>query len=394
MRSTIGCAALGVLLIAQQTQAAPVAEAALQPFVERGEIAGVVVMVVDRNGVLEYESLGYADLAARRPMPKDAVFWLASTYKPFVGTAVMMLVDEGRIDLDSPVSRYLPGFDPPVGSFDAQGQLTATHPATRPVTVRMLLTHSAGTNAFARVAREAPPPPTLEEMADAYAKAPLFFEPGSRFSYSNASIDTAARIVEVASGMRFGAFLRTRLLEPLGMDETSFCLPAERGSRRPVAYSLPENGTALVPAPTESYDYALSGACDEGHAFPTMFSTAPDLARFAQMLLEGGTLDGKRYLSQASIEAMTRNQLPEEVRQTVPLSAPPERMGYGLGWGTMLDGSYFHPGTGMTDPRIDPTHRIATILLMQSTAPKSFEARAALLAASDAEYAPVDANAE
>ena len=105
------------------------------------------------------------------------------------------------------------------------------------------------------------------------------------------------------------------------------------------------------------------------------------------MLLNGGVLDGQRYLSAASVDQMTHNQLSEEVRQTVPLSAPPYRMGYGLGWGVSLDGSYFHPGTGMTDLRIDPTHRIATILLMQNTAPASFSARAALIDASDGKYA-------
>ncbi len=345
-------------------------------------------MVVGRDGVLEHDALGYADLAARRAMPEDAVFWLASTYKPFVGTAVMMLVEEGKIDLDAPVARYLPGFDPPVGEFGADGVVSGTHRASRPVTVRMLLSHSGGINPNVPPVREGPPPPTLAELATAYAKGPLLFEPGTRFSYSNASIDTAARVVEVTAGIPFTQFLRERLLAPLGMTETSFCLAAPLRARRPIAYYSPDDATPLAPAPTVSYDYALSDACLDERAFPTMFSTAPDLARFAQMLLDGGTLDGKRYLSQASIDAMTRNQLLEDVRRTVPLSAPPEHMGYGLGWGTMHDGSYFHPGTGMTDIRIDPTHRIATILLMQSSAPKSFGARAALLAASDAAYAP------
>ena len=361
---------------------------ALEPFVARGDAAGAVVLVTDRDEILEHYAIGYADLAGARPMREDAVFWLASTYKPFVGTAVMMLVEEGRIDLDAPVAAYLPGFDPPLGVTDPAPGAAATRPPSRPVTVRMLLSHTGGINPSSPPVREGPPPPTLEELAAAYATGPLLFEPGTRFSYSNASVDTAARIVEVVSGMPFDRFLRTRLLDPLGMDETSFCLGADRRGRRPTSYYVPEGATALAPAPTAFFDYALSDSCEDHRAFPTMFSTAADLARFARMLLGGGTLDGRRYLSQASIDEMTRSQLPEEVRLTVPGSGPPDYVSYGLGWGVSLTGSYFHPGVGMTDIIVDPTHRIATILLMQSTGPASFGARAALIAASEASYAP------
>lgn len=381
---------LGCFSAARAEEPGSLAQATLAPFVERGEIAGAVVLVVDAHAVLEHDATGFADLAARRPMPTDAVFWLASTYKPFFATAVMMLVDEGRIDLDAPVSRYLPGFDPSLGTFDANGTVIATGPAARPVTVRMLLSHTGGINALARAPRAAAPPPTLAEMAAAYGGAPLLFEPGTRFSYSNASIDTAARIVEVVAGMPFEQFLRSRLLAPLGMDEAGFCLPATQRGRLPVAYYLPDGATALAPVPTGYFEYALGADCDDHHALPTMFSTAPDLARFARMLLNGGTLDGRRYLSRSAIDEMTRNQLSPEVQESVPGGGPPDYISYGLGWGVTRDGSYFHPGTGMTDIRIDPAHKVATILLMQSTAPASFVARAELLKASDAKYAPRD----
>lgn len=364
------------------------AQTVLAPYVERGEIAGGVVMVVDADAVLEDDAAGFADLASHRPMAKDAVFWLASTYKPFFASALMMLVDDGRIDLDAPVSRYLPGFDPPVGVFDASGRVTATHPPARPVTVRMLLSHTGGINPDAPPQRDGPPPPTLAEMAASYAQAPLLFEPGTRFSYSNASIDTVARIVEVVAGMPFELFLKTRLLEPLGMTETQFCLPATERPRLPVAYYMPDGASELTPVPPDYYDYALSDACEEARALPTLFSTAHDLARFARMLLNGGALDGRRYLTATAVDEMTRNQLAEAVQQTVPGSGPPDYISYGLGWGVSLDGSYFHPGVAMTDVRVDPTHRVATILLLQSTSPASFPARAAILKASDARYAP------
>jgi CubicO group peptidase (beta-lactamase class C family) len=386
---TMGTALLAFVCAAgAQGQEPPsLAQAVLAPYVERGEIAGGVIMVVDADEVLEDDATGFADLASRRPMAKDAVFWLASTYKPFFASALMMLVDEGRIDLDAPIRRYLPGFDPPVGAFDADGRVTATHPPARPVTVRMLLSHTGGINPNAPPQRDGPPPPTLAEMAASYAQAPLLFEPGTRFSYSNASIDTAARIVEVVAGMPFELFLKTRLLEPLGMTETQFCLPAAERLRLPVAYYVPDGENELTPIPPGYYDYALSDACEEERALPAMFSTAHDLARFARMLLNGGMLDGRRYLTAAAVDEMTRNQLAKDVQQTVAGSGAPDYISYGLGWGASLDGSYFHPGVGMTDIRVDATHRIATILLLQSTSPASFPARAAILKASDARYA-------
>lgn len=388
MRLTVRSAALLALCIAgmpvgaaAQTQS--VTAEALQPFVDRGEIAGAVVLIADRTAPLEFDAVGYADLNAKRQMPKDAVFWLASTYKPFVGTAVMMMVEEGRIDLDAPVANYLPGFHPPLRPGNAE----TARPASRPVTVRMLLSHSGGINPNSPPQREGPPPPTLAELAASYAEGPLLFEPGTRFSYSNASVDTAARVVEVVSGMPFDRFLRNRLFEPLGMTETSFCLPEARRKRLPTAYYLPDGGTELAPAPTTFFEYALHDECEDSRAVTTIFSTATDLARFAQMLLLGGTLDGRRYLTRASIDEMTRNQLSDEVQRTVPGSGPPDYISYGLGWGVSLDGSYFHPGVAMTDIRVDPTHRVATILLMQSTSPAAFTARAELLRASDARYA-------
>jgi CubicO group peptidase (beta-lactamase class C family) len=346
-------------------------------------------MIVDANQVLENEAVGFADIAARRPMTQDALFWIASTGKAFAGTAVMMLVEEGRISLDEPVATSLPGFNPPVALTPEDPANTGTRPAARPITVRMLLNHSSGMYGGSPGDSPTLDARPLPERVASYATL-LQFDPGTRFWYGNADINTAGRIVEIVSGMPYEQFLATRLFEPLGMTETGLCPTEEQLKRLPTAYNLPDGAPALEPLQQIPFlSYPLSD-CANRYAVPAggMFSTAHDLGRFARMLLNGGQLDGRRYLSSASVDEMTRNQLSEEVRQTVPLAAPPDRMGYGLGWAVSLDGSYFHPGTGMTDIRVDPTHTIATILLMQSTTPASFEARAALLDASDARYAP------
>jgi len=265
---------------------------------------------------------------------------------------------------------------------------TATRAASHPVTIRMLLNHSSGMYGGSPAESPTLDAIPLAQRVAGYAKV-LQFEPGTRFFYGNADVNTAAYIVEVVTGTPFERVLDTRLLKPLHMNETSFCPTATQLERLPTAYYLPNGkAKALEKTSITFLHYPLSD-CRNRYPVPAggLFSTANDLSRYAQMLLNGGVLDGQRYLSAASVDQMTHNQLSEEVRQTVPLSAPPYRMGYGLGWGVSLDGSYFHPGTGMTDLRIDPTHRIATILLMQSTAPASFSARAALIDASDGKYA-------
>jgi CubicO group peptidase (beta-lactamase class C family) len=364
------------------------AKSVLEPFVERGEIAGAVVMIVSANRVIEYDAVGYADLGTRRVMPRDALFWIASTSKPFVAAAVMMLVEEGRIGLDDPVMKVLPDFQPPVALNPEAPGTTATRPASHPVTIRMLLNHSSGMYGGSPADSPTLDALPLAQRVASYSRL-LQAEPGTRFNYGNADVNTAAYIVEVVSGMPFERFLETRLLRPLGMSETSFCPTAKLLQRLPTAYTLPSStATALEKTPITFLHYPLSD-CQNRYPVPAggLFSTARDLSRFAQLLLNRGVLDGRRYLAASSVDEMTRNQLAEEVRLTVPLSAPPDRMGYGLGWGVSLDGSYFHPGTGMTELRVDPTHRIATIFLMQSTAPASFVARAALLNASDAKYA-------
>jgi CubicO group peptidase (beta-lactamase class C family) len=351
----------------------------LGPYIDRGELAGAVVLVASKSRILEFAAIGHSDMGARRPMRPDALFWIASTSKQFVGTVTMMLVEEGKIALDERVTTYLPEFAPYLPG-------TGSNERARDITVRQLLTHTSGLPGRSPVET-----PTLDLLPLAgrvasYGETRLFTNPGKEFLYGNADINTVAHIIELVTGRDYETVLEQRVLGPLGMRDTTFC-PTDAQLRRLVkAYTL-DKEKKLVETPIPSLSYPLS-RCDARYPVPAggLFSTATDLSRFARMLLNGGSLDGHRYLSPASIAEMTRSQLQEEVRQKIPGAEPPLRISYGLAWGASLDGSFFHPGSFMTDVRVDATHTVATILLLQLNAGTAYEMREALLAESDKRY--------
>ena len=332
----------------------------VQPYLDRGEVAGVSGVLVTATGVIAFPTAGYADLESKRPMQRDTLFWMASTSKPLHATAVMMLVDDGKLKLDDPVIKYLPDFKP---------RLNGRAPA-HAITVRMLLNHTSGLE-YSDPSAQMPPTDccTLAELVTRFVSLPLLFEPGSKFAYSNAGPDTACRIVEVVSGQDFETFLRTRLLEPLGMKDTTYFPNQEQLARLATVYWFSPTEHKLVRAPQEVFltlpydDRRIRHAPGGG-----LFSTGGDLARFAQMFLNKGVLDGHRYLSETSIDEMTRSQLSPEVFATIaqpPGGGPDVPASYGLGWGVGATGAYFHPGSASTNIRIDPTRGYAGIFLPQ-----------------------------
>jgi CubicO group peptidase (beta-lactamase class C family) len=321
----------------------------VQPHIDQGRFVGANGVVVSRQGILNLPSAGFADFDSKKPLLSNTVFWIASTSKPFQATAVMMLVDDGKVKLDDPVSNYLPQFK-----------------ALKPMTVRMLLNH---TNGLSYTAAGQPMRPTdccsLAEEVDRFVSLPLMFEPGTRFMYSNAGPDTASRIVEVVSGKSFEDFLTERLLAPLGMKDTTYFPSEEQLSRLAPGCLFDKTAGKLVRAPNEVFITAPYGDRKIRHApGGGLFTTGLDLALFTQMLLNKGEFGGKRYLSEASILEMTRNQVPEELRSQVPsLPGPDAPIGYGLGWGVGATGAYFHTGVSMTAIRVDPKRGFASILL-------------------------------
>ncbi len=326
----------------------------LQPFVDKGELAGVVALVANREGVVSVTTIGHADREAGKAMTPDSLFWIASQTKPMTALAVMMLVEEGKLGLDDPVSKYLPEFSTQmVVSEKSDERMVLTKPS-RPVTIRDCLSHMSGMP-FKSAAEE----PTLDGLPLAaavktYAMTPLQTEPGTAYQYSNAGINTAARVLEVVSGMSYEAFMQERLFDPLGMKDTTFWPDETQTARLAKSYRPDKEKTGLETFDITQLLYPLS---DRTRRFPMpaggLFSTAADTARFCRMLLNRGELDGRRYLSEASVAELTKRQTPDSVNNA-----------YGLGFAVGPDW-FGHGGAHATNVEIHPDKNLALIWMVQ-----------------------------
>ena len=265
----------------------------------------------------------------------------------------MMLVDEGKVLLDDPVEKYLPEFR---GQWlavvrDDDHQLLK-HPA-HPIKIREILSHTSGLPFSSSIENPTLDQRPLSERVVSYAVSPLQFEPGTKYSYANAGINTAGRIIEVVSGMPYEKYLDSRLFAPLGMKDTTFWPNAQQIARIAKSYRPNAARDGLEETTVTQLRYPLN---DRKNRFPMpaggLFSTAADLARFCRMILNGGILDGKRYLSETAIHEMTSKQT----------GALPD--GYGLGWSTG-EGSFGHGGAYSTNMNIDPNLGEITIWMVQ-----------------------------
>src|ERR1017187_1251668 len=246
-------------------QAQASAAAALEPLVDKHELAGAVALVADKDKVLSVEAVGFADIAGKRAMKTDAVFWIASQSKAMTATAAMMLVDEGKIALDDPVEKYLPEFRGQMVVAEKDNEHMLLRKPRHPITIREVLSHMSGLP-FKSAIEE----PTLDSLPLAaavrsYAMTPLQTEPRTHYQYSNAGINTAARILEVVSGMKYEDFMQRRLFDPLGMKDTTFW-PNDEQARRIAKSYRPDNAkTNLVEIPIGQLIYPLT---DKIRRFP------------------------------------------------------------------------------------------------------------------------------
>ncbi len=337
-----------------ETKSAISYAAILQPYVDRNELAGAVALTANRHEITSLDCVGYADITSKQPMQPNTLCWIASTTKPFTGLALMMLVDEGKVCIDDPVEKYLAEFTGQWLITEKDEVHMLLQPPAHPITVRNILTHTSGLPFCSAMEWPVLDGLPLRDAVRSNAMSPLVFPPDSRYDYSNAGINTAGRIIEVVSGIAYEDFLDQRIINPLGMTDTTFWPNAEQLTRLAKSYRPAEDGITLVETPISQLQYPLN---DRSNRYPMpaggLFSTAIDVARFCQMVLNDGTFAGKRYLSEKALREMTSKQTGE----AVPTS-------YGYGW-SVDNGVYGHGGAHANNMTIDPQRELITVYMVQ-----------------------------
>jgi CubicO group peptidase (beta-lactamase class C family) len=342
----------------------PGVTAAMQSDIAANDRSGSVTVVVTKGEVVHLEAVGLADLAAKTPMHLDSVFWIASMTKPVTAVAILMLQDEGKLNVADPIAKHIPAF--------ADLKSPSGKPAN--LTIAQALTHTSGLGEGEGAAlRRAQ---TLAELIPIYLAAPMQYEPGAKWQYTQSGINVAARIVEVASGQSFDAFVQARIFDPLDMKDTTFYPEGDTAKRRVVGYKKNE-ATGEPEVVTLSGNFGVRGHPPLGNG--GLFSTGPDYARFCQMLLNGGELRGKRYLSPEALKLMMTVQtgdLPTGFLQSQEYGNRGTNYGWGIGTcilraphpgvAAMLSpGTFGHGGAWGTQAWIDPVRGVAYVLMVQ-----------------------------
>ena len=359
--------------------------------VKNNELPGAVVLIVRNGKIVMFDSFGFRDKEAKVPMTNDTIFRIASMTKPIVTVAAMILMEEGKLTLADPVSRFIPAFaETKVAVPKKKDDGTVEYelePQTRPMTVQDLMRHTSGLTYGAIGANQikqsyidmkvADRNLTNAEMADKLAKLALLYQPGTTWEYSM-STDVLGRVVEVASGMPLDKFIEERITKPLKMGDTAFEVPADKKARgaKPMKEG-PKNELPAIPDVTEKFTHRSGGG--------GMVSTAADYARFLQMFASGGQLDGVRLISRKSIDLMTADALPPDIKMGADMFRfealePSARMGqgFGLGFAVRTDvgrnplpgsvGDYYWGGAYGTYFWQDPKERLYVVFMMQSPA--------------------------
>lgn len=353
------------------------ASAALQEHVESGELAGAVLMIAQDGKVRAFEAMGYQDLENKVPMQTDTIFRIYSMTKPIAGVALMTLYDEGKFKLSDPVEKYIPEFAGlRVAAADGADGMPVTEPATHPMTIRELMSHSGGltygffsqsqVDALYVKANVLDPNTTLKQMVEKLGKIPLWAQPGTTWHYS-VSVDVQGYLVEVLSGMPFDQYLNEKIFTPLDMPDTAFYVPAEKADRLARYYGL--QGGRLVSQPNQAYleePIFLSGGGG-------LVSTAHDYMQFALMLVNEGEWNGRRILSEEAVELMRSDQLPPGIAGLGGFMDPGNS--FGLDFAIVTDsekafgppaGAHWWFGIAGTWFWIDPVNELVFIGMIQT----------------------------
>jgi CubicO group peptidase (beta-lactamase class C family) len=345
----------------------------LQGAVDRGEVPGIVALVVDRNGVIYHEAFGKQDVGKNIPMAKDSIFRIASMTKAITSMGVMILVEEGKVKLDDDAAMYVPAManrrvftkvDTSTGTYE-------TKPAGRPITIRQLLTHTSGIGY-----NWSDPGLSLVQQKENPAEdaLPLVYEPGENWTYGS-STRVLGDVIQKVTGQRVDAFIQARLAGPMGMKDTAFEVPRDRNARV-VTVQQKTNGRFKETPNPETIAAPVRG--DGG-----LFSTADDYGRFIRMILNKGALGSTRVLQEKTVEEVGRNHMGKMVVRPQPTANPDRSLPFPLGagrdgWGLGFqraaaplspdmrsEGSLAWAGINNTEFWIDPTRGIGAVLLMQ-----------------------------
>jgi CubicO group peptidase (beta-lactamase class C family) len=358
-------------------------DAGMQDIVDKKHLAGVVTLVARRGKVVQHKAYGFQDLEKGTPMRTDTIARIYSMTKPVTGAAMMILFEEGKWKPSDPIAKHIPEFaNLKVYAGEKDGQMILEDPV-HPPTLGELMSHTAGftygffgSTAVDKAYQAANPlgQPNLKAFIDTMAKLPLLYQPGTRWVYS-VGVDIQGYLVEKLSGMPFPEFLRTRMFEPLGMVDTGFYVPTEKLSRVATIYAYDKAKGGLAPAPGETPVTTPPGLPSGGGG---LYGTAADYFRFAQMLLNGGELDGTRILKKTSVDMMRTNVLSDGVlnsKSGIGQAQFSPAQGFGYDFAVVLDpdaakrqvgkGTYWWWGIAGTWFWIDPTNDVVFVGIIQ-----------------------------
>jgi CubicO group peptidase (beta-lactamase class C family) len=364
----------------------------MERYVDQSLVPGVASLIARNGKVVYQDAVGFRDVEAQAPLRTDTIFRIASMTKPITSVALMMLFEEGRFVLSDPIMNWIPEFsNPRVVQLTPPGDPASTPwqtvPAARPITIRHLLTHTAGlanayrgvtTNEYAEAQEAQSPDETVGEFVKRYAKLPLNYHPGEAWEYSRATC-VVGHLVEIISGMTLAQFFSERIFKPLGMPDTSFFLPMEKLDRFAAAYTPEKDGKIRLADPPTPESWFVK----EPHLYfmgsGGLVSTLADYFRFDQMMLNGGELDGVRMLSRKTVELMTQNHTGD-----LPIWLPGPWVGFGLGYAVAINaehkntltsvhrgpvpwslGSYTWGGAFCTYHWIDPVENLIGVMMTQ-----------------------------
>jgi len=341
----------------------------LQEFVDDGQIVGAVMVLARHDGIVLLEAVGYQDLETKTPMRADAIFTMKSVTKPMTALGIMVLQEDGRLSTSDRLGQYLPNL----------GNLQTAEAGDRfpPVRLGQLMTHTSGMASEGDLYEQDFMRKSLADVVATYVSKPLASAPGTRFIYSTPGFDILGRVIEVVSGTSYEAFFEERVFDPLGMQDSGFFVPPEHRGRMPSFYRI-EDGRLHEGAGPNSQSGDLP---HEGRVFPApgfgLYSTAPDLGALLQMMLSGGTYQGRRILSRASVTAMSVDQI-----RNVEIGPN------GFGWqvqtrlfnhGGPLASSraWGHRGASGVSVWVDPENDLAGAWLIHQIGPEAVSARSA-----------------